>query len=202
MENIRCPDCDQTFCSRYNLLRHRRNKHSTEGMQSHLGVAEGPKAYMRVPQGAQLRALGAHLGAPEVHLGAPGAHVGAPGAHVGAQGAHLGALGAHVGAQGAPLGALGAHLGAPEVHLGAPGVHVGAQGAHLGALGAHEGAQGAPLGAPSPHLGAPQGGSLPPLTGALPPSKQQKKTYNQDVSPEKPTVLHHPFTMMVSGPTC
>lgn len=142
MENIRCPDCDQTFCSRYNLLRHRRNKHSTEGMQSHLGVAEGPKAYMRVSQEA------------------PGAH----------------------------FGALGVHLGAPELHLGALGAHVGAQGAHLGA--------------PSPHLGAPQGGSLPPLTRALSPSKQQRKTYNQDASPEKPTVLHHPFTMMVSGPTC
>ena len=122
MDSIRCSDCDQTFCSKYNLLRHRRNKHSKVEIKSRSGELTD-------------------------HLGAPGAP----------QGAHLGAPGAH-------LGAPGAHLGAPQ--------------------------------------GAPQGDILlPPPQGDLTSSTQQRKTYIQDGSSEKPTVLQHPFTMMVSGPT-
>ena len=144
MDSIRCSDCDQTFCSKYNLLRHRRNKHSKVEIKSRSGE------------------LTDHLGAP----GAPQE--------------------AHLGAPGAPQ----------EAHLGAPGVP---QGAHLGAPGAHLGAPGAHLGAPQ---GAPQGDILlPPPQGDLTSSTQQRKTYIQDGSSEKPTVLQHPFTMMVSGPT-
>ena len=133
MDSIRCSDCDQTFCSKYNLLRHRRNKHSKVEIKSRSGELTD-------------------------HLGAPGAP--------------------------------------QEAHLGAPGVP---QGAHLGAPGAHLGAPGAHLGAPQ---GAPQGYILlPPPQGDLTSSTQQRKTYIQDGSSEKPTVLQHPFTMMVSGPT-
>ena len=133
MDSIRCSDCDQTFCSKYNLLRHRRNKHSKVEIKSRSGELTD-------------------------HLGAPGAP--------------------------------------QEAHLGAPGVP---QGAHLGAPGAHLGAPGAHLGAPQ---GAPQGDILlPPPQGDLTSSTQQRKTYIQDGSSEKPTVLQHPFTMMVSGPT-
>ena len=133
MDSIRCSDCDQTFCSKYNLLRHRRNKHSKVEIKSRSGELTD-------------------------HLGAPGAP--------------------------------------QEAHLGAPGVP---QGAHLGAPGAHLGAPGAQLGAPQ---GAPQGDILlPPPQGDLTSSTQQRKTYIQDGSSEKPTVLQHPFTMMVSGPT-
>ena len=133
MDSIRCSDCDQTFCSKYNLLRHRRNKHSKVEIKSRSGELTD-------------------------HLGAPGAP----------QEAHLGALGVP---QGAHLGAPGAHLGAPGAHLGAP-------------------------------QGAPQGDILlPPPQGDLTSSTQQRKTYIQDGSSEKPTVLQHPFTMMVSGPT-
>ena len=133
MDSIRCSDCDQTFCSKYNLLRHRRNKHSKVEIKSRSGELTD-------------------------HLGAPGAP--------------------------------------QEAHLGAPGVP---QGAHLGAPGTHLGAPGAHLGAPQ---GAPQGDILlPPPQGDLTSSTQQRKTYIQDGSSEKPTVLQHPFTMMVSGPT-
>ena len=121
MDSIRCSDCDQTFCSKYNLLRHRRNKHSKVEIKSHSGELTD-------------------------HLGAPGAP----------QEAHLGALGVP----------QGAHLGAPGAHLGAPGAH----------------------------LGAPKGDILlPPPQGDLTSSTQQRKTYIQDGSSEKPTVLQHPL---------
>ena len=42
----------------------------------------------------------------------------------------------------------------------------------------------------------------PPLQGGMPSFEEQRKTYTKDGSSEKPTVLQHPFTMMVSGPTC
>jgi hypothetical protein len=76
---------------------------------------------------------------------------------------------------------FGAHLGAPEAHLGAPGAHLGA---HLGAPGAHLGAHGAKCA----HAGAHVTATLPPPS---PPPSPQKENL----------VFHHPFTMMISGPT-
>ena len=99
MESIHCTDCGQTFCSKYNLLRHKRNKHMQE----------------KLP--------GKPPGAPQ---GAPGAHFGAPGA---------------------PQGPL----------------------------------QGAPQRAP----GKPESQGV---------SSTMRRT--QDM------MLYHPFTMMISGPTC
>ncbi|XP_045201506.2 uncharacterized protein LOC123555043 [Mercenaria mercenaria] len=96
-----------------------------------------------------------------------------------------------------PNFSTGAHLGA---HLGAPlkGAPQGAPGAHLGtSLGAHLGAplQGAPQGASGAHLGAPedvsQGAPGGAPQGALQGGPQEIK----------PTILQHPFTMMISGPT-
>ena len=161
------------FCSRYNLQRHRRNKNSEVEKKTSIATETpvGPRAH-----------LGA-LGAPGAHLGALGAHLGA---HLGAPGAHLGALGAHLGAPGAHLGAPGAHLGAPGAYLEAPGAHLGALGAHLGAPGAHLGAH---LGAPSP-----QSNEMP----LLPALTTHTNYHGETVSN---TVLIHPFTMMVAGPT-
>ena len=84
MDSIRCADCNLSFCSRYNLSRHRLNKHSEGNSQCKLtGTSQ------IVPQGAP---YGAHLGAPPPH----GAHLEAPPPH----GAHLGAPPPH----GAPYG--------------------------------------------------------------------------------------------------
>lgn len=147
MDNIQCPDCFQTFCSRYNLSRHIRNKHkrNEEHMEKSIiippvGSQELPRATTGVPEGPP---EGPPQGAPETHMGAPRAHLGAPRAHLGAPRAHVEAT-------------EGAQLGVPQ-----------------GPLGSHEGVSGAP----SSEL------------NVLP-------AYPDDI-----TILVHPFTMMISGPT-
>ena len=105
MNSISCGQCEQTFSSRFNLMRHLRNKHV--GGMSYQGVRSPPPG---VPEyddhmGTHRAHLGAHLGAP----GALGAHLRAPGAH----------LGSHLGAPGAP-GAPGAQLGVPVKYSAAP----------------------------------------------------------------------------------
>ncbi|XP_053406565.1 uncharacterized protein LOC128559300 [Mercenaria mercenaria] len=144
MDRINCLECGVTFCSRFNMMRHKRNKHLNED------------EHFRISTHMPNFATGAHLGAP-----LQGAPQGAPGAHLGTP------LGAHLGAplQGAPQGAPGAHLGAPRAPL-----------------------QGAPQGAPED---VSQGASRGAPQGALQGGPQEIK----------PTILQHPFTMMISGPT-
>ena len=60
-------------------------------------------------------------------------------------------------------------------------------------------------GIPPPPPPPQQGGipqTPPPPQGGMPSFEEQRKTNTKDGSSEKPTVLQHPFTMMVSGPTC